>query len=472
MRKERPYTTNSRTETINLLMLIAFLLSFSAASGQTDLTPLLKMAEQNYPSIAAEQAQAEASQNQLALEKNTFLPSLDATYEANYATFNNITGMNFPGTTVPISGPPSPENYSDMVPGSGAGLVLRWSPITFGQRSAAIEYYRNVYEQQLAGVEDEILQVKFRVAFLYLDIVGTQELIKAYEKNIERNAFNVKQVSTLVTAGLRPGVDSLKFRGELSKASTELYGLQNLLQTQIQELMELLATEDLQDFAPTSFLFENLPTPVVSSSSDTIQNPLLTIAQYAVAAQEAQLRQAKRSWLPRIELWGTAYARGSGVRYNGDGTDTGPILTPAEGWQFSRYNQGIGAQVVFPILGLANINLQNRQQKALLESSQNVLSQTQLNLKKQENIALGDLTTALRVAEEVPTEYEASQRAYRALQTRYTTGLVDYTEIILAQYDLLNAEARLKNAYVNAWKSLLKLAVVNGDMTIFLNQVE
>ncbi len=447
-----------------------FLWPFNFAFGQNDLNALLDLAEQNYPSIAAERGQADASKNRLSLEKNTFLPSLDATYEANYATFNNITGMNYPGTTVPISGPPSPENYSEMVPGSGAGLILRWSPITFGQRSAAIAYYRNLYEQQLAGVEDEILQVKFRVAFLYLDIVGTQELIKAYEKNIDRNVFNVKQVAALVTAGLRPGVDSLKFRGELSKASTELYGLQNLLQTQIQELMELLATEDLQDFAPTSFLFENLPAPVVSS--DTIQNPLLTIAQYEVAAQEAQLRQAKRSWLPRIELWGTAYARGSGVRYNGGGTDNRPILTPSEGWQFSRYNQGIGAQIVFPILGLTNINLQNRQQKALLESSQNVLKQTQLNLRKQENIALGDLTTALKVAKEIPTEYEASERAYRALQTRYTTGLIDYTEIILAQYDLLNAEARLKNAYVNAWKSLLRLAVVHGDMRIFLNQVD
>jgi outer membrane protein TolC len=69
-------------------------------------------------------------------------------------------------------------------------------------------------------------------------------------------------------------------------------------------------------------------------------------------------------------------------------------------------------------------------------------------------------------------EYKASEEAYRALQTRYNAGLIDYSELIQAQYDLLNAEASLKNACVDTWKSLLKLATIRGDINIFLNQIQ
>src|SRR3546814_7158155 len=98
---------------------------------------LLEMAAENYPAIAAKQAQAEAAKASISLEKNTLLPSLDAAYQANYSTYNNITGMHYPATLIPISGPPSSENNDDGVPGSAASLMLKWSPVTFGQRSAS-----------------------------------------------------------------------------------------------------------------------------------------------------------------------------------------------------------------------------------------------------------------------------------------------------------------------------------------------
>src|SRR3546814_12838228 len=71
--------------------------------------------------------------------------------------------------------------------------MLKWSPVTFGQRSASIEYHKKLYEKGLASVEDEVLRVKFQVAFMYLEIATTGELIKAYEKNVERNAFHLKR---------------------------------------------------------------------------------------------------------------------------------------------------------------------------------------------------------------------------------------------------------------------------------------
>lgn len=459
-------TRHSIPAPVNLALSLLLFLFFQNSFSQTDLNGLLEQVVGNYPSIAARQARAEASKTDLKIEKNTFLPSLDAAYQANYATYNNITGMSYPGAVIPISGPPSSDNDYGGVPGSAAGILLKWEPITFGQRAAAIKYNEKLYEKQLAGVEDEILKVQYRVAFIYLEMAATEELIKAYDKNIERTQYNVKQVNTLVTAGIRPGVDSLQFKGELSRARTELYGLRNILGGQEQEMMELLVGQDLDQVEIDTVYTATLPRPPLGMApTDTILNPALKMARYDAQANEALLSRYKRAWAPKLEFWGTGYGRGSGVGFDG-------TVNRADGWSFGRYNYGFGAQVVFPILGLREKGLQVNKQEALLRSSMSDLKQTRIELEKQENTALGDFETALEVAKEIPTEFEAKQAAYKALRTRYETGLIDYTDLIQAQYELLNAESRLGNAYVNAWKMLLKLAVVRGDMALFQNQLQ
>jgi outer membrane protein TolC len=441
------------------------LLSSVRANAQEDLKSLLDMAEKNYPAIAAKQAEAEASKAVTQLEKNTLTPSLDAAYQANYATYNNITGMNYPGQLIPISGPPSSDNFG-AVPGSAASLFMKWAPFTFGRRSASVDYYQKLYEKNLAAVEDEVLKVKFRVALLYLEIAATQELIKAYEKNIERNEFNVSQVSFLVEAGLRPGVDSLKFKGELSKAKTELYQLQNLLETQKQQLQELLVSQDLSGLVADTLFFKNLPNGASwLAPPDSLVNPSLKMAQMNWQAEQARLKQINRSWTPRVEFWGTGYARASGINFDG-------TVNQSEGFSFSRYNYGVGVQLVFPILDLTNVKIKNSQQEAITRASQGYLAITEIALKREEGIALSDLNISLQIVNEVPIEYKAAESAFFALQVRYNEGLIDYTSLIQAQYDLLNAEARLKSAYANTWKALLSLAVIRGDLNIFLNQIQ
>ena len=452
-------------ESKRLIISVSFYFLFHLSYGQTDLKALLDLAGRNYPSIAAKQAEAEAAKTTVSLEKNSLLPSLDASYQANYATYNNITGMTYPGQVMPISGPPSDDNYG-AVPGSAASLLFKWSPVTFGQRSAAIAYNEMQYEKQLASVEDEVLKVKFKVAYLYLEMAATEQLINAWQKNIERNAFNLKQVSSLVSAGLRPAVDSLKFKGELSKAKTQLFELQNLLESQKQQMQELLVSENLQDIEISPFFFSALPhSPDDRPDMDSTMNPLLKMAELDLKANQARLKQINRSWTPKLEFWGTTYARGSGISFNG-------TVDKAEGWSFSRYNYGLGLQMTFPLLDLPQVRLQGNRQEALIRSAEQYLRQTKISVGRQETTAMNELSTSLHIAAEVPVEYKASESAYRALQARYHSGLVDYTELIRAQYDLLNAEARLKNASVRAWQSLLKLAIVRGDVSIFLNQIE
>jgi outer membrane protein TolC len=57
------------------------------------------------------------------------------------------------------------------------------------------------------------------------------------------------------------------------------------------------------------------------------------------------------------------------------------------------------------------------------------------------------------------------------MQIRYNTGLVNFSDLIQAQYNLLKAELDMKTAYWDAWKALLLQTAVKGDEKIFLNAI-
>ncbi|HET7180317.1 MAG TPA: TolC family protein, partial [Chryseosolibacter sp.] len=114
-----------------------FLLTFSADAQA--LVDILGQAKEHYPLIKARHYEVEEKRDQVAYARSAAIPQLNAGYQLNYATYNNITGMATAGFIVPISGPPSAANSDEMVFGSAGGVVLNWDVLTFGQRRTAVE---------------------------------------------------------------------------------------------------------------------------------------------------------------------------------------------------------------------------------------------------------------------------------------------------------------------------------------------
>jgi outer membrane protein len=69
-------------------------------------------------------------------------------------------------------------------------------------------------------------------------------------------------------------------------------------------------------------------------------------------------------------------------------------------------------------------------------------------------------------------QLKSAQYAFKAMQIRYNTGLVNFSDLIQTQYNLLRAELDVKKAYWDAWKALLLEAAVNGNENIFLNEIK
>ena len=442
------------------ILLLSLTLATVSAGAQS-LEEILRHAAANYPLLKARHYEVQARRDNVAYSKSAAIPSLDATYQINYATFNNITGMALGTGYVPISGPPSADNDYEGVIGTMGGLLLNWDLFTFGQRSAAIAMAEAQLGYQEADASQEIFQHQVRTASIYLDVVMAEELIKVYSKNLERALENLRIVESLTRTGLRPGADSALFTAEVSRARIELAQYQNLKETQQLLLSELLGGS-MSEVPIDSSFFQRLPVAV--SPEGAQPHPLIRLSQSRLKINEAEKVSLRRTLYPTLSLWGTAYGRGSGIRHDG-------YINSEDGLSFSRYNYGAGLVLNLPLLRFTNVGHQLRAQESIMRAGQERLNHVALQLEKQRQVATSTLENSLEIARESPGFYQAAEFAYRTLLSRYNSGLVNYADLVQAQYTLVRGEVDLKKSYLEAWKALLYKAAAQGDLTVFLNQL-
>jgi len=441
--------------------LLTLLTAFTVLSQAQSLKELLKQAETNYPLLKAKGYEVQARRDQVAYVKSSALPSLDATYQLNYATYNNITGMAIGPSFIPISGPPSADNQYQGVFGTVGGMLLNWEPFTFGQRRSKVNSAKAYQDYQEAEARQEIFQHQVKTANAYIDVVMAHELIKVYSRNLDRAQNNLRIVRSLTRSGLRPGTDTALFNAELSRAKIDLLNYEKIRETHVVLLSELLGGNE-GSYAIDSSFFKLLP----SMTNDTAiqSHPLIGLSASRVMISLYERTSLQRTLYPKLSFWGTAYARGSGIRYDG-------FVDSKEGLSFSRYNYGAGLVLSVPLLRFINVRHQVDAQNSLIKAEEERLNLVELQLDKQNRVADVTLSSSLKIAHESPSFYQSAEFSYRTLLSRYNSGLLNYTDLIQAQYVLIKSETDLKKAYLDAWKALLYKAATRGDITIFLNQL-
>ena len=435
--------------------------AYSQQGGKTYLDSLINTATRNYPLIKAKRLQTQGLQYAVKLQQNSIIPSLNASYQLDYATSNNITGMIYPQYITPISGPPSTSNIYSGTPGSAAALNLQWEPFTFGQRGAAVQLARGRLKNGQADEMLTIFQHKIFVINAWLNYQLTANLIKVYKSNIDREAYHLKQSEALVSSGLRPGTDSSTFHAELAKAQIQMIVIERQRDSCLIVLKELIGGTLPGKPVNDSTLFQYLP--VIPSLQDNTEHPEIALQKTNILTNELALKNYKTNLLPKLTFWGVGYGRGSGIAADGS-------VNNSDGLHFERNNYGIGAQLSIPLLEVFRQKPLFKQQELNIASSREQLKQTELHLNAQQEIADSALMKAVQAARITPDQLKAAMFAYQAIQSRYQSGLISYYDVIQSLQLLYQSEAAVKIAYWGAWKSLLNKAAYQGNVDIFLNQ--
>ncbi|HVI45747.1 MAG TPA: TolC family protein [Chitinophaga sp.] len=444
------------------------LLAVAAGAQQQTLSlaEALKLVETSQPQLKAYALQTQAAQYSEQLERNTLVPEVTAGYQAGYATYNNITGMSYPGLLLPISGPPSSGNIYDPVPGTALMAMIRWNPLTFGQREAAARRAAAQYKMAASYYSDALFRQQYLTITTYLDALYLQQLMQSSRANISRTEAGQEQSLVLARQGLRPGIDTTQFQAALAQARTELLVLQQQYYAQLTELSRLgnLSISPDQLVLSDTLLLGRLPSS--PDTTNTLNNhPHFRYYTARKDVSAAALKEIQHSWLPRLDLWANAYARGSGIAADGS------IDKPA-GWSLQRNNYGAGLQVSFPILGFARTNLQKKQYRFLLKADEAQLEQTTLDLRQQQRTAWFNYHQNLEIVRQSAIQTKAASFAFDGLKLGYANGLTDFTRLTQGQYDLQKAEASGYRASLQLWRALLEVAVAQGRLEIFTDNMK
>ncbi|MEZ4776889.1 MAG: TolC family protein [Bacteroidia bacterium] len=443
---------------ITLLVLLVTTSNFLFAqqTGLLTIQDATQFVAKNYPALKAKQADFNAAEKNISLAKISLVPSLDASYQFNYSTYNNITGLFFPQGILPISGPPSAtNNYSGTV-GSAGSLYMNWQPITFGLRTAQIKLANADASNKNYDLQNEIFKQQLNLISVYLDALVTDEVVKVYQENLQRTNFNFSLSKSLTVSGLRPGVDTALFAAEKAKAEIDLMNVQKQFSVQQIILSQQLGSDSVKISMDTTY-FHHLP-KAFDNTAKISSHPFYNLYLSQVEYQKAKEKTIKLDVLPKLNLWGITYARGSGAGSN----------TPTDGFTFSRYNYGAGVQLTMPLLHFADVRLKYKQQQFLTQSFEEKLNQVDLDLRKQQEISDTTYANAIRIISKTEIQLSASQYAYNAMKGRYEAGLANYADFIQAQYNLVKSQTDLKKAYWDVWKALLNEAATKGDLNIFL----
>lgn len=424
-------------------------------------TDILTIAEKNYPKLKSNQYQFEASKEGIKLQQQTIIPQLDAAYQANLATHNNISGMWLPQYVLPISGPPSAANDYSPVWGSAASLLLQWQPGIFGERASNINLATASSKTLQSRNEQDIFVHKVKVSGQYIDIVYVQKLLTLYEENIQISESQLRQVKVLSGTGLRPGVDTALIESELSRNRIELLKIKNAFAAAITSLQESLFTDSVI-IGKDDLLYSSIPQQTLT---DTIEHPLIKTARLSIEEANTKRTSITKLSVPHLSAWGTTYARGSGVDYTG-------TVKAFDGFALSRFNYGAGIQISIPLLRQTEIKTKLQQQDWLIKSEQEKLNQVSSALKEQKKYADMAFSNARSIAMETPLQVRSAEYAFRSMQVRYTNGLVNYTELLQTQSALLKAKIDQANSQSEWWKALLYKAAVYGDINLFVTQVK
>jgi len=447
---------------------MAFLLAIDVrAQGPADtlvgLKGLVESAAQRYHAIRAGKLEVDAARQGVEVAKYSRMPALDVSYQAGIGTANNLTGIFYPGEVLPMTGPPSVANKYSPATGSAASLLLNWQAMTFGARNAQIDVSVAEAGAKRASWETMLFDYKIRVISVYLDVLLAADVMTVQRGNVERGEAVLRESRFLSRTGVRPGVDTALLASELSKSRVGYLQAQRQLKVAQLTLGQLIGAEGLPVAVDTAFM-EQLPKDAGAADTAVSGIPFMREGESQVFLSQSRERALRKSFLPKLNVWATGFARGSG--FEPDGT-----LKTWDGLGLSRYNYGAGVSLVFPILKYGEVRRQVQMQSFLSGAAREQLEERRSELTTRQRIAGVTFDNSIAVAAETDVSLGSGRYAYNAMRIRYNTGLATYADMIQAQYGLLKAELDRKQAYWEAWKALLFEAAVHGDENLFLQAI-
>jgi outer membrane protein TolC len=463
---------------VHAAILVASLAVPATLSGQTSSTEqatgtqvftierALQYAVDHYPTVRAAFEQVSASTAGVSVAKAAYFPRLDALWQSNRGTVNNIFGQVLPQSVIPaMSGPVLDSASGGSVWGSATGALFSWEPFDFGLRDAGVANAQAAVARARAGEALTRLDVETAVGTTFLSIVAFQRAVEALQADVSRRDQLSRAVHALVDNQLRPGAEASRSDAERAAAQTRLIQAQQNVTLGRIALARVLGVTAGPVTIDASTLMDRLPdTP--STTTVPAMHPFAQVRQASVDIARAQEQVLSRTDLPRVYFQSSLFGRGSGANPNGqlDGSLSGLGL--------DRANWAAGVQIVFPnIFDFESLHARKAAAAASARAEAALFDEAMLTVTSQQQAAAAMVQAARAIAANTPVQLAAAQQSESQARARYQAGLASIVEVADAQSLLVEAEVQDQLARIDVWRALLAQAAAQGTLAPFVSLV-
>jgi outer membrane protein TolC len=453
---------------IAFILLFISTVSVYAQTNNYTLTQLIDASKNYLPSLLQKQALVNSAQAEVADVKHSFLPKLYVGDEVNIGTDNSLAGSYLPNIIVPsISAGVNAANNSQAATGNIASFYGDYQLVNFGLHSAQINNAMSYVDFDKADFQKEFYLAKLQICQLYFQLLQSQYQLSVDTENISRyqNIFNV--IHALASSGIKPGADSSLAKAELSSAKVsynQTLGKVAQEKEQLAYLTGIIASQLNIDTLKGNINVDALD--ALNTPMDSINNPLI---DYYAKQRDIFLTQQKvisKSYLPRVSLDVSSFARGSSIQYNDDYKS----LSTGLGYQRLNYIAGIGISYdLFNGIYKRDKLAVNRYQ---IKASDYALQQQKLSLQSASLQADEAINTAEANLKELPNQTKAAMDVYSQKMAQYKAGLITLIDLTNASFVLYRSQTDFVEALNDWYKAKLFKAEATGNLDLFIQTIK
>ena len=455
-----------------LLTLMAFCLSMQMAMAQTNYTlaDYIDSALRHMPVLLQKQALVDAAKAGIKDAKHAFLPTAFVGDEITLGTDNSIPGSYLSYGIIPsASGGMHASNDFQSAIGNIAIFQSQYELADFGLRKSRIQNATAYTNLSQADLEKERYLIKWQIGKLYFDWLKNQFQLAIDFQNIDRYKASYSVIQALTKSGIKPGADSSLALAELSKSRityNQTKGQIRILQQQLSYMTGIAADAFSIDTASTKKYLFALQGLVNESMDSLNSNPLIDyyVKEKALYLQTEDL--VKKSYLPKIFLSATGWARGSSIDY------TGNYNTLSEGLGYQRCNYMLGATFVYDLFNMVHKKDKLAISQYNTKASDYNLQQQQLSMNNVSNQASESIHTSLKNLLEIPIQIKASQDTYDQKTAQYKAGIINLIDLTNASFVLYRAQSDYVETLSDWLLANLNKAGATGNLDSFIKTIK
>jgi outer membrane protein len=449
----------------------ALLLSTCSAATASAQSPLprrltleqaIAFALEHHPDVRAVRADQDAAAAETDRARVADLPQGGLSAQLNRSTGNTAPGGFFSTMGfVPIAGPVRSRSLDGGTWQTGASLWADWEMTSLARQAATVDAALAAESEARAATGERTLELAYDVADAFLAVLAAEEAVKATRASIERGVAFAVAVKALVNQSLRPGVDAARADSELAVAQTQLFRAQQTEAVQATRLAVALGVAgESVEALPGALLGPADTARAAPPPERTLDHhPLVRQRIAEVAHSEQDRKLVDLAYLPRVDLVGALWLRGSGY-YPGNSDIDGLVPNIA--------NWAVGVTATWNVFEIPAIRARARAAEARRAHASARRDAAELAVAGELTSAYALLEGAQRIASNTPPALASARAAEAQAVARYQAALSPVVDVADAQRLLAQAELEDALARLDVRRATLLVARAAGDLGPFV----